>query len=74
VAAQGDAWTPEQAAQLLDPPMDVREVRAMIALLGVPARGLLRSGYAGGRPPRTYGVDDLLTAHAIVIHARIQFL
>lgn len=65
-----ELWTVADAVQFLDPAMDAHEVRAMISLLRVPARGVLRAGYSAGRPPRSYAVHDLLRAHAAVIDAR----
>lgn len=68
-----DLWTVADAAHFLDPQMPELEVRAMIALFGIPTRGVLRAGHSAGRPPSAYAVADLLHAHAIVIDARQKF-
>lgn len=66
----GNLWTINDAAALLDPPMTVDELRHMIRLFHIPARGRLRPGYATGRPPNLFAARDLLDAHALVIKER----
>lgn len=56
-------WTAEDAAALLDPPMSVEEVRALIRLAHIPAVGQRRTGRRG-RPAPAYDPALLLRAHA----------
>lgn len=67
--ADGDVaaeWTVDDAAALLDPPMTVEEVRALIIVVGLPAAGTRPAGRKGGRPAKTYRQTDVLKAHAAV--------
>lgn len=63
-------WTINDAAALLDPPMNVDEIRRMVQLFRIPARGRLRPGYAIGRPPNLFAARDLLDVHALVVKER----
>jgi hypothetical protein len=61
-----ETWTAEDAAALLDPPMTVEQVRAMIRAAAIPAVGQRRTGRRG-RPADTYDPDLLLRAHAALV-------
>lgn len=71
--SDAELWTAGDAARILDPPMTSREVRLMVALFGVPVRGVLRTGYSAGKPPRVFSSLDILNAHAIVMNTRAHF-
>lgn len=60
-----DPWTVEDAARLLDPPMRVEQVRALIMLASIQPNGRRRTGRRG-RPAETYDSAALLRAHAAV--------
>ncbi|MBA9002025.1 hypothetical protein [Thermomonospora cellulosilytica] len=56
-------WTAEDAARLLDPPMTVDQVRALIKAAGIRPVGQRRTGRRG-RPAETYDPAVLIRAHA----------
>jgi 2-keto-3-deoxy-L-rhamnonate aldolase RhmA len=58
-----DLWTVEDAAALLDPPMTVEQVRALIRAAAIPPAGQRRTGRRG-RPAEVYDAATLLRAHA----------
>lgn len=57
------SWTVEDAAALLDPPMSVEQVRALIKSAAIPPAGKRRTGRRG-RPIPIYDSEILLRAHA----------
>lgn len=59
-----DAWTLDEAAALLDPPMSVEQVRALIVAAGIPSAGYRRG--RRGRPAKTYDAAMLVRAHAAI--------
>jgi hypothetical protein len=61
-----DAWTVEDAAALLDPPMSVEQVRALIRAANIPPAGQRRTGRRG-RPAETYDPVVILRAHAALV-------
>lgn len=66
-----DAWTVEDAAALLHPPLTVAEVREMINLLHLQPYGTRHTGRRG-RPSPTYDPTVLQHAHALVIRGRVD--
>lgn len=58
-----DTWTAEDAAAILDPPMTVEQVRALIKSAAIQPAGQRRTGRRG-RPAPTYDSEVLLRAHA----------
>ena len=66
-AGDGSAFDPQHAAALLDPPLTVAQVRALITLAGLRPIGNRRSGPRGGRPPFVYSQPALVRAHAVVV-------
>lgn len=59
-------WTAEDAANLLDPPLTIEEVRALIRATRLTPVGTRRTGRRG-RPAEIYDSDTLLRAHAAVV-------
>lgn len=59
-----DAWTLDEAAQLLDPPMTVEQVRALVVAAGIPSVGYRRG--RRGRPAKVYDAAMLVRAHAAI--------
>jgi hypothetical protein len=61
-----DGWTLEDAAAILDPPMSVPELKALIiaARIAPIGRRPRAAGSAGGRPPSIYDPAELAQAHA----------
>jgi hypothetical protein len=60
-----DTWTLEEAAQLLDPPMSVEQLRHLVQAAGLQPAGARRTGRRG-RPAPTYSSTALLRAHAAI--------
>jgi hypothetical protein len=60
-------WTIEEAAAILDPPLNPGQVRALVALAGLTPIGKRRSGGRGGRPAAVYDVAALVDAHAVIV-------
>lgn len=58
-----DAWTLDEAAQLLDPPMTVEQLRHLVQAARLRPVGTRRTGRRG-RPAPTYDSAALLRAHA----------
>jgi hypothetical protein len=61
-----DLWTAEDAAALLDPPMTVDQVRALIRAAAIQPAGHRRTGRRG-RPAETYDPEVILRAHASLV-------
>jgi len=65
--ADGAAFTLEEAAAWLDPPVTVRQLTAMVgALPGLKPVGR-RSRGGPGRPALLYSADDLIELHAAIV-------
>lgn len=60
-------WTAAEAAEQLDPPLDVDEVRALVLLFKIKTVGQRRTG---GRPLAELDQAAILRAHAAVIAVR----
>lgn len=60
-----DAWTLDEAAALLDPPMSVEQLRHLVQAVGLRRVGTRRTGRRG-RPAPTYDSAALLRAHAAI--------
>lgn len=58
-----DAWTLDEAAALLDPPMSVEQLRHLVQAAALQPVGTRRTGRRG-RPAPTYSTAALLRAHA----------
>lgn len=58
-----ETWTAEDAAAILDPPMSVEQVRALIRACGLRPVGTRHTGRRG-RPAELYDSAALLRAHA----------
>lgn len=61
-----DTYTVAELAALLDPPMTIEQVRALITIARTPPVAKRRPGSQGGRPARTYRLADVLDAHQII--------
>ncbi|GAA2092381.1 hypothetical protein [Actinomadura alba] len=66
-----DLWTVEDAAHLLDPPMTVEQVRALITAAGIRPAGHRRTGRPG-RPAPAYDPAVLLRAHAALVPLLVE--
>lgn len=60
-----DAWTLDEAAALLDPPMSVEQLRHLVQAVALQPVGTRRTGRRG-RPAPTYDSAALLRAHAAI--------
>jgi len=60
-----DAWTLDEAAALLDPPMSVEQLRRLVQAVALQPVGTRRTGRRG-RPAPTYDSAALLRAHAAI--------
>lgn len=64
-AGTGEAWTVDDAAQLLDPPMSSDQVKALITACALLPVGERRTGRRG-RGERVYSAGDIRRAHAAI--------
>lgn len=59
-------FTVEEACEILDPPMQPGQLRAIIAALRIPAAGARYTGRAG-RPMATWDAATLMRLHAALL-------
>ncbi len=61
------ALTLREAAGWLDPPLREDTLRHLVAAAELTAAGTRAAGPAGGKPARTYDLDDLTGLHAAFV-------
>lgn len=66
-----EAWTLDEAAQLLDPVMSVEQLRHLVQAAGLQPAGTRRTGRRG-RPAPTYDSAALLRAHAALVPLLVE--
>jgi len=64
--------TLEEAAELLDPPVDKAQLKALVEVAGLRPAGVRRR-LGPGRPAHTYPMRELMRIHAAVIPLMNEF-
>lgn len=62
-------FTPQEMAELLDPPISVSQIKGLIQAAGLEPKGVRRHapGHGPGRPARIYDLAPVMELHAALI-------